>query len=167
MFGPSRFARVTATACAETQAGEDERGQRTTKGTVLTSQSWSPWCDCRRLGSTWASWRWQDINVGNPLWRRTPIDMKTNRGVTNTDWFTVLMEKIAVSHSSLERMWSEGVVVVVQTTVQRSHCSVACHRHRTSKPRFHTGVPRGPFLPAPLPCPNRKWIVNFSLVLIY
>ena len=45
-------------------------GQRATKGTVLTSQSLSPWCDCRRLGSTWASWRWQDINVGNPLWRR-------------------------------------------------------------------------------------------------
>ena len=42
-------------------------GQRATKGTVLTSQSLSPWCDCRRLGSTWASWRWQDINVGNPL----------------------------------------------------------------------------------------------------
>ena len=31
----------------------------------------SPWCDCRRLGSTLGSWRWQDINVGNPLWRRT------------------------------------------------------------------------------------------------
>ena len=46
-------------------------GQRATKGTVLTSQSLSPWCDCRRLGSTWASWRWQDINVGNPLRRRT------------------------------------------------------------------------------------------------
>ena len=46
-------------------------GQRATKGTVLTSQSLSPWCDCRRLGSTLASWRWQDINVGNPLWRRT------------------------------------------------------------------------------------------------
>ena len=45
-------------------------GQRATKGTVLTSQSFSSWCDCRRLGSTWASWRWQDINVGNPLWRR-------------------------------------------------------------------------------------------------
>ena len=45
-------------------------GQRATKGTVLTSQSLSPWCDCRRLGSTLASWRWQDINVGNPLWRR-------------------------------------------------------------------------------------------------
>ena len=38
---------------------------------VLTSQSLSPWCDCRRLGSTLGSWRWQDINVGNPLWRRT------------------------------------------------------------------------------------------------
>ena len=36
-------------------------GQRATKGTVLTSQSLSPWCDCRRLGSTWASWRWQGI----------------------------------------------------------------------------------------------------------
>ena len=46
-------------------------GQRATKGTVLTSQSSSPWCDCRRLCSTLASWRWQDINVGNPLWRRT------------------------------------------------------------------------------------------------
>ena len=45
-------------------------GQRATKGTVLMSQRLSPWCDCRRLGSTWASWRWQDINVGNPLWRR-------------------------------------------------------------------------------------------------
>ena len=45
-------------------------GQRATKGTVLTSQSLSPWCDCRRSGSTWASWRWQGINVGNPLWRR-------------------------------------------------------------------------------------------------
>ena len=45
-------------------------GQRATNGTVLTSQSLSPWCDCRRLGSTWVSWRWQDINVGNPLWRR-------------------------------------------------------------------------------------------------
>ena len=45
-------------------------GQRATKGTVLTSQSLSPWCDCRRLGSTLASWRWQGINVGNPLWRR-------------------------------------------------------------------------------------------------
>ena len=45
-------------------------GQRATKGTVLTSQSLSPWCDCRRLDSTWASWRWQGINVGNPLWRR-------------------------------------------------------------------------------------------------
>ena len=42
-------------------------GQRATKGTVLTSQSLSPWCDCRRLGSTLGSWRWQDINVGNPL----------------------------------------------------------------------------------------------------
>ena len=42
-------------------------GQRATKGTVLTSQSLSPWCDCRRLGSTLTSWRWQDINVGNPL----------------------------------------------------------------------------------------------------
>ena len=42
-------------------------GQRATKGTVLTSQSLSPWCDGRRLGSTLASWRWQDINVGNPL----------------------------------------------------------------------------------------------------
>ena len=42
-------------------------GQRATKGTVLTSQSLSPWCDCRRLGSTLASWRWQGINVGNPL----------------------------------------------------------------------------------------------------
>ena len=28
-------------------------GQRATKGTVLTSQSLSPWCDYRRLGSTW------------------------------------------------------------------------------------------------------------------
>ena len=46
------------------------RGPRATKGTVLTSQSLSPWCDCRRLGSTLGSWRWQDINVGNPLWRR-------------------------------------------------------------------------------------------------
>ena len=45
-------------------------GQRATKETVLTSQSLSPWCDCRRLGSTLASWRWQDINVGNSLWRR-------------------------------------------------------------------------------------------------
>ena len=45
-------------------------GQRATEGTVLTSQSLSPWCDCRRVGSTWASWRWQDINVGNPLRRR-------------------------------------------------------------------------------------------------
>ena len=45
-------------------------GQRATKGTVLTSQRLSPWCDCRRLGSTLASWRWQDINVGNPLRRR-------------------------------------------------------------------------------------------------
>ena len=27
-------------------------------------------CDCRRLGSTLASCRWQDTNVGNPLWRR-------------------------------------------------------------------------------------------------
>ena len=45
-------------------------GQRATKGTVLTSQSLFPWCDCRRLGSTLASWRWEDINVGNPLWRR-------------------------------------------------------------------------------------------------
>ena len=33
------------------------------------SQSLSPWCDCRRLGSTLGSWRWQDINIGNPLWR--------------------------------------------------------------------------------------------------
>ena len=46
-------------------------GQRATKGTVLTSQRLSPWCDCHCLGSTLASWRWQDINVGNPLWRRT------------------------------------------------------------------------------------------------
>ena len=45
-------------------------GQRATKGTVLTSQSLSPWCDCRRLGSALASWRWQDINVGNQLGRR-------------------------------------------------------------------------------------------------
>ena len=45
-------------------------GQRATKGTVLTSQSLSPWCNCRRLGGTLASWCWQDINVGNPLWRR-------------------------------------------------------------------------------------------------
>ena len=45
-------------------------GQRATKGTVLTSQNLSPWCDCRCLGSTWASWRWQDINVGNLLWRQ-------------------------------------------------------------------------------------------------
>ena len=45
-------------------------GQRATRGTVLTSPSLSPWCDCRRLGSTLASWRWQDINVGNLLWRR-------------------------------------------------------------------------------------------------
>ena len=36
-------------------------GQRATKGTVLTSQSLPPWCDCRRLGSTLASWHWQDI----------------------------------------------------------------------------------------------------------
>ena len=42
-------------------------GQGATKGTVLTSQSLSHLCDCRRLGSTWASWRWQDINVGIPL----------------------------------------------------------------------------------------------------
>ena len=45
-------------------------GQRATKGTVLTSQSLSTWCNCRRLGSTWGTWRWQDINVGNPLWWR-------------------------------------------------------------------------------------------------
>ena len=45
-------------------------GQRATKGTVLMSQSLSPWCDCHRLGSTLVSWRWQDINIGNPLWRR-------------------------------------------------------------------------------------------------
>ena len=45
-------------------------GQRATKGTMLTSQSLPPWCDCRPLGSTLASWRWQDINAGNPLWRR-------------------------------------------------------------------------------------------------
>ena len=50
-------------------------GQRATKGTVLTSQSLSPWCDCRRSGSTLASWRWQDINVGNPLWRRVLFSM--------------------------------------------------------------------------------------------
>ena len=43
---------------------------------MLTSQSLSPWCDCRRLGSTWASWRWQDINVGNPLWRRALLNKK-------------------------------------------------------------------------------------------
>ena len=30
-------------------------GQRATKGTVLTSQSLPPWCDCRRLCSTLAS----------------------------------------------------------------------------------------------------------------
>ena len=46
-------------------------GQHATKGTVLTSQSLSPWCDCRHLGSTLGSWRWQGINVRNPLWRRT------------------------------------------------------------------------------------------------
>ena len=51
-------------------------GQRATKGTVLTSQSLSPWCDCRRLGSTLASWRWQDINVGNPLWRRALLQRR-------------------------------------------------------------------------------------------
>ena len=28
-------------------------GQRATKGTVLTSQSLSPLCDCRRLGARW------------------------------------------------------------------------------------------------------------------
>ena len=44
-------------------------GQRATQGTVLTSQSLSPWCDCRRLGSTLGSRRWQDINVGNPVWQ--------------------------------------------------------------------------------------------------
>ena len=50
-------------------------GQHATKGTVLTSQSLSPWCDCRRWGSMLASWRWQDINVGNPLWRRALLYM--------------------------------------------------------------------------------------------
>ena len=50
-------------------------GQRATKGTVLTSQSLSPWCDCHRLGSTLASWCWQDINVGNPLWQRALWDL--------------------------------------------------------------------------------------------
>ena len=53
-------------------------GQRATKGTVLTSQSLSPWCDCRRLGSTLASWRWQDINVGKSLLLRcTQIKKKS------------------------------------------------------------------------------------------
>ena len=37
------------------------------RGTVLTSQSLSSWYDCRRLGNTLASWRWQDMNIGNPL----------------------------------------------------------------------------------------------------
>ena len=32
---------------------------------------------CRRLGSTFASWRWQDINVGNPLWRRALLWLYT------------------------------------------------------------------------------------------
>ena len=50
-------------------------GQRATKGTVLTSQSLSPWCDCRRSGSTLASWRCQGINVGNPLWRRALLGL--------------------------------------------------------------------------------------------
>ena len=45
-------------------------GQRASKGTVLTSQSLSPWCDFRCLSSMLASWRWQDINVRNPLWRQ-------------------------------------------------------------------------------------------------
>ena len=40
------------------------------KGPCWRHKSLSPWCDCRRFGSTWASWRWQDINVGNPLGRR-------------------------------------------------------------------------------------------------
>ena len=84
-------------------------GQRATKGTVLTSQSLSPWCDCRRLGSTWASWRWQGINVGNPLWRRAlllpghrtcsfishlnsmgSITISGSRNYSNTQAFTVL-----------------------------------------------------------------------------
>ena len=55
-------------------------GQRATKGTVPTSPSWSPWCDCRRLGSTLASGRWQDINVGNPLWRWALLTWNKQRG---------------------------------------------------------------------------------------
>ena len=53
-------------------------GKRATKGTVLTPQSLSPWCDCRCLGSTLASWHWQDINVGNPLWLRALLQNHCN-----------------------------------------------------------------------------------------
>ena len=62
--------------------GVKNTGQRATKGTVLTSQSLSLWCDCRRLGSTLASWRWQDINVGNPLWRRALLHSDRQHIVT-------------------------------------------------------------------------------------
>ena len=41
------------------------------KGPCWRHRVLSPWCGCRRLGSTLGSWRWQDINVGNPLWRWT------------------------------------------------------------------------------------------------
>ena len=64
-------------------------GQRATKGTVLTSHSLSPWCDCRRLGSTWASWRWQDINVGNPLWRRALLGLRTSPHIAS---YSILLE---------------------------------------------------------------------------
>ena len=70
------------------QSASDPRakntGQRATKGTVLTSQNLSPWCDCRRLGSALASWRWQDINVGNPLWRQALLETVSSLPSVNT-----------------------------------------------------------------------------------
>ena len=91
-------------------------GQRATKGTVLMSQSLSPWCNCRRLGSTLASWRWQDINVGNPLWRWALLSAGTEIRIAT---WSVQVINTGFSNSAIDRRFSTPVAAAVDGNLSK------------------------------------------------
>ena len=123
------------------------RAQRATKGTVPTSQSLSLWCNCRRLGSTLASWRWQDINVGNALWRRTllqewqsAVQAKYPNPHLNKYSMLVLLDLALQSHSvSWEAIdWHDCDQCFQFPTVGYTQCSVDGINESSM---YYTGAP--------------------------
>ena len=85
----------------------------------------SPWCDCRRLGSTLASWRWQDINVGNPLWRRALFDAK-KMNVSAASLAPDSSVRKATPSDNTERTARSGAVVetIFLSRLLRAQCKI-------------------------------------------